>query len=375
MRRVPRDLIAQVGLSRVVFSLRTKSQKVAANRSATMASKLESHWFSLRLQDDLNLGRFFRPSSNAKGLAEHPKISVPTKKDETSITLAQALDLYLRLSGANKSPTFHRGATRAFEILSNLCGNKPVTEYNRSDANKLRDFLISKGMAGTSIVRVIANIKAMFNLATSEMGITPNQAFARLHIDRKAGTYERKPMRIEHLRLVQGKCYEFDDEKRWAVALICDTGLRLGEAMGLAKTDFQIRDGVPVVVIQPHFWRRLKTSSSERIIPLVGSALWASNRILANPNQTKFAFPNYNKRSLTNSNSASAILNAWMNSQIPNCGSIHCLRHTFRDRLRLVECPFEIVNELGGWKTKGIGSQYGDGYTMKILHKWMIQIA
>ena len=207
-----------------------------------MASKLDSYWFSLRLQDDLILGRFFRPSSNATGLAEHPKIPAPAKKDEISITLAQALDLYLRLSGDSKSPTFHRGATRAFEILSKLCGNKPVTEYNRSDANKLRDFLISKGMAGTSIVRVIANIKAMLNFAASEIGIPPNQAFARLYIDRKAGTNDRKPMRIEHIRFLQEKCYEIDDEKRWIVALLCDTGLRLAEAVGLSYRFLNVID-------------------------------------------------------------------------------------------------------------------------------------
>ena len=91
MRRVPRDLIAHVGISRVVFSLRTKSQKVAEIRSATIASKLDSYWFSLRLQDDLILGRFFRPSSKATGLGEHLKITAATKKEENSITLAQVI--------------------------------------------------------------------------------------------------------------------------------------------------------------------------------------------------------------------------------------------------------------------------------------------
>ena len=361
-------------MSRVVFSLRTKSQKIAAIRSATMAAKLDSYWFSLRVQDDLILGRFFRQNSNPGELGEHLKIIVPTKKEGNSITLAQARDLYLRLSGDRKSPTFQRGATRASEILSKLCGNKPVTEYNRSDANKLRDFLISKGMAGTSIVRVIANIKAMLNFAASEMGIPPNQAFARLYIDRKAGTNERKPMRIEDIRFLQEKCYEIDDEKKWIVALICDTGIRLAEAVGLARTDFQMRDGIPVVIIQVHPWRRLKTSSSERIIPLVGSALWASKRILANSNQSKFAFPTYNKRRLSSSNAASATLNKWMNAQVKNCGSVHSIRHTFRDRLRNVECPFEVVNQLGGWATKGVGAQYGEGYSLQILQKWIALI-
>ena len=35
--------------------------------------------------------------------------------------------------------------------------------------------------------------------------------------------------------------------------------------------------------IKPHPWRSLKTASSERIIPLVGSAKWAADQILAHP--------------------------------------------------------------------------------------------
>ena len=38
----------------------------------------------------------------------------------------------------------------------------------------------------------------------------------------------------------------------------------------------------------------LKTASSARIIPLVGSAKWAAERILAQPASSQFAFPNYN---------------------------------------------------------------------------------
>jgi integrase len=27
----------------------------------------------------------------------------------------------------------------------------------------------------------------------------------------------------------------------------------------------------------------------------------------------------------------------------------HCLRHTFRDRLRAVECPMDMIDQIGGW--------------------------
>ncbi len=33
-----------------------------------------------------------------------------------------------------------------------------------------------------------------------------------------------------------------------------------------------------------------------------------------------------------------------------------------RDRLKAVECPAEIIDQLGGWSTAGVGSGYGNGY-------------
>jgi integrase len=70
-----------------------------------------------------------------------------------------------------------------------------------------------------------------------------------------------------------------DDDIRWLVALISDTGMRLSEAVGLRQHDLQLDHEVPHVALVPHATRRLKTDSSERVIPLVGASLWAAQRI------------------------------------------------------------------------------------------------
>ena len=41
------------------------------------------------------------------------------------------------------------------------------------------------------------------------------------------------------------------------------------------------------------------------------------------------------------------------------------LRHTFRDRLRAVECPMDLIDQIGGWKSvSSIGNSYGEGYNL-----------
>ena len=60
-----------------------------------------------------------------------------------------------------------------------------------------------------------------------------------------------------------------DDDLRWLVALLIDSGLRLGEASELSIGDIVINHEIPHVKLRSHLWWRLKTLGSERNIPLV----------------------------------------------------------------------------------------------------------
>ena len=42
-----------------------------------------------------------------------------------------------------------------------------------------------------------------------------------------------------------------------------------------------------------------------------------------------------------------------------------------RDRLRAVECPADIIDQIGGWSRKGVGESYGRGYQVEQLYRWM----
>ena len=145
----------------------------------------------------------------------------------------------------------------------------------------------------------------------------------------------------------------------------------MAEGAGLLRSDFIEQDGILCVNIKPHPWRTLKTTSSARVIPLVGSAKWAVEQILALPDDNKFAFPRYNDGVKTNANSASAALNKWLKTKIGRDYTIHSFRHSMRDRLRAVECPSDLIDQIVGWLTYGVGHGYGKGYTIGILFNWM----
>ena len=180
----------------------------------------------------------------------------------------------------------------------------------------------------------------------------------------------RIPIPADYLKKIQYECVKIDDDMRWLVALISDSGMRLAEATGLLKTDLVLKCDYPYIDLKPHKWRQLKTKNSIRKIPLVGSSLWAAMRILDQSN-SPYAFPRYVDGMICNSNSASAALNKWMKPIVPQNCVVHSFRHSFRDRLRKAGAPTEITDVLGGWAGKSIGQKYGNGYELSVLGKWM----
>tara|TARA_B110000444_G_C18810096_1_gene582096 strand:+ start:337 stop:816 length:480 start_codon:yes stop_codon:yes gene_type:complete len=132
--------------------------------------------------------------------------------------------------------------------------------------------------------------------------------------------------------------------------------------------DIHLDEDVPYIDLKPHPHRRLKTASSKRIIPLTGLSLWAVKRLVcANPDL--YCFPRYTKDNRCHSNSASAAINKWIKTVAGPNDVIHGLRHSFRDRLRAIEAPLDMIDQLGGWSLKTVGQTYGDGYNLKTMSK------
>ena len=168
-RRVPADLTQHYSYPRIVQGLKTKSAHTAKTRALVAAAKLDEYWSHLRMTDPDLIGRnLLRQSIKFYFRNAQPEVSTVSKID---ITLAEAMDTYLTRKGANKGKTFHAAAQRACAYLVEACGAKDLADYTRADALKYRDYLIAKGMAGSSVSRVISSIRAVMNFAISEYAL------------------------------------------------------------------------------------------------------------------------------------------------------------------------------------------------------------
>jgi len=226
-----------------------------------------------------------------------------------------------------------------------------------------------------SVKRNFSTIRSIMNLTIQEHGLDCRNAFSKVYLPELDDVKQRKPIPIEDIRQIQKDCVSYNDEARWLVSLISDTGMRLSEAAGLHVDDIKLDDDVPHIDLKPHPWRRLKTKGSQRQIPLVGASLWAAQRIKADTSNSPYAFPRYTSIRGTNANSASAALNKWLKSRVSEGCVIHSFRHSLRDRLRAVHCPSDLIDQVGGWSTSSVGQGYGDGYKLVLMQGWLERIS
>ena len=364
-RRVPKDVQRFYGSPRVVFSLRTKSVSRAGRQAQKIAAKLEEQWELLRLVHlEARVGNSRIEVSSSQNLLLVDKTPRLTKAAQT----------YLEGKGPNRPKTFRQAVDRAVSNLVEMTGDLPICSYTRSQVNSLRDKLQSSGLAAASIRRQLSTLSALINYVSKELGLDPNPAFSGVIIHELYTHIQKRPsVPLGVIKTVQERCYEMDDEARWAIAMVSDTGLRLSEVLGLVKDDVILHEPVPYLVVRGHPWRRLKTTASSRKVPLVGAALWAAQRA-SGLSPSSFLFPRYCSPHECKGNSASSALNKWLKPMMPEGCVIHSFRHSFRDRLRAVQCPKDIMDRLGGWSVAGIGESYGEGYPIEVLEQWITNI-
>ena len=77
------------------------------------------------------------------------------------------------------------------------------------------------------------------------MGLECSNAFSKTFMPSFSNSEGRQPIPQKIIERIKEECHRLDDDMRWLVALLCDSGLRLGEATGLAKDDLVLDHSIP----------------------------------------------------------------------------------------------------------------------------------
>lgn len=287
--------------------------------------------------------------------------------------LSEAVELYKKIRVPDESSKETANRDTVLKELYSIAGDIPLDQYSRSHVNELVQRFADSGNASLTIRRKLNRVAPVFSFALREYEIEKSSVFEEVHIPNYGkDRTERIPYTTHELGLLREFYLGRDDDIRWISALMQDTGARLSEILGLKRSDIHLDAETPYLQISENELRPLKTAASDRSVPLVGVSLWAAKRVLAEETGL-WAFPRYAKNGKLSNTHASNTQNKSLRTVVPS-KSAHCFRHAMRDRLREVECPEPITDEIGGWSRKSVGAGYGQGYKLTTKMKWMRKI-
>ncbi|WP_407279292.1 tyrosine-type recombinase/integrase [Aromatoleum evansii] len=409
-RSIPHDLANRYPARLIKRNLRTADPLTAAHKVAELDRLYESEWERLRTDprsfpskpprcpeklSDLNtdiaplLSHFvthadpryggFPREDSTFGTGDTYPAEAPvagSHTDPNTDLMSDALRIYLASHHKGDSESLRKASTIAVNGFVAVRGDKPIRSLSRADARAYINTELTRGVTTATVRRRLTALNAIFNAYSQERELERKSPFSGHKIAGEGDDGKKRlPLTVDELKTVQTKCREADDDLRWLVALLSDTGARLAEITGLALDDLKTDAEIPHVVIRPHPWRSLKNKESERTVPLVGVSLWAARRVRKSAKEDqRFAFPRYTTKVACNATAASAALAKWIRTTGMD-HTPHELRHTMRDRLREVQCPESITDAIGGWALKSVGQGYGSGYSLKVMHEWLAKIA
>ncbi|MDB9904534.1 hypothetical protein OAD18_02645 [Oceanospirillaceae bacterium] len=249
-RRVPLDMEGHYASKRIVKSLKTRSKRVALRGSNHISFQLEAYWSSIRIEQ-----------------ITHGLVSAPLDKVTPlgcGYDLLDAKEYYMKLKGKDRGHVFERTVDRNTNYLIEAVGNRDLDEYTSSHGGVFRDFLITKGLAISSIKRVFSSLKPIISLMIQEHGLSASNPLAKRYMPIDPLKNTRLPISLPAIRNIQSLCFDINDDLRWIVAIVSDTGVRLAEACGLERIDVVLDGPIPHIIIRPNECRNTRQSNRHR---------------------------------------------------------------------------------------------------------------
>ena len=246
----------------------------------------------------------------------------------------------------------------------------PLTDITRQDANDLRDHLLER-VSPNSAVRMLGVVRTAINHVIVEHSLTIPNVFTNLKIKGAgASKHDRLPLTDSQLTLLEPAFS--GDAIAWALYVtLRDTGARVSEISGLKVKDCDLV--AKCLHISPTPWRGLKTTNSQRSVPLSAEAAAALAKLARDKDPEAPLFPNYAKD--RGADSCSAMLMKRLRRSIADRKlTMHSLRHRMKDKLRNTGCPEAISLAILGHSTNTVAANYGSGYALEFMREHLERV-
>lgn len=258
--------------------------------------------------------------------------------------------------------------------LSAVTGTTSADQIDVGMARRYRDNRLADVAAGT-VRKELALLRAVWGWAVGEE-LLPANPWDSVRVTRgDSGNEPRLPFTTEQVELIlRGAAALHEPAQRWSWPLGLMLGLRLEEICCLRREDLQERDGVRCVVIAPEaqLAGRLKTRSSERVVPLPAAVLQMGfwDWVMGQRGGYLFDAPSIPAADPRRSHSLSIrnglALRSW--GLTSKRLVFHSTRHTFAKHAVQAGLPDRLIQTLMGHSTgKSMTARYSGSFTIAQL--------
>lgn len=405
-KMIPANLRKIAGKREFLVSLKTDNYEIAIQKYSDVKNKIEyaistmidgtyqntehdfSHYFKIAAANGRTLDCFahavtnpeklsslalqLRKAEESGKLSKHNVLSFINIK-EASIKLSELPAVYIEAKKLELKTRNSREYNRAIDPLKNACKqlikffneDKTLKNITKSDARSFHKHLTQKiyddAIAPNTANKYLTHIRVLIDTYHDHNGLENENVFSGFRFAESSG--QRSPLTSQFIasRWLGNPVFENTAPVlKYMLWAMIDTGCNFKELCGLdPETDIHLDDDIPYIDIRANETRRLKTSFRSRKIPLVGLALEAFKKF-------PLGFQKYN--TVNGPTNASAALNKFLkNNNLfeNNKQSAYSARHCFKDRLRHHNMPAEMQDYLMGHKSPGMGSHYGNGYSLE----------
>lgn len=294
------------------------------------------------------------------------------------------------------------------EVLRWLPSN-PIKRFPSLNAVQAAKMAKRTGLTSTlsvgSINGYMAKLRALMTFAVNEGWIERNPAVGLTVSDPIRERDKRLPFSVQQLRLIfDAPIYQgcVDDEwhyatpgpnrprraRFWIPLIALFSGMRLNEICQLDVADIQNFDGVVCFHVRPDpiatGTKRLKTKSSERIVPVHSLLLGVGFEEYVASRRTQGGAKLFPELRPSATGYYSDSFSKWFRrflvaaeAEAPRT-CFHSFRHCFRDALRHGKVDQEVGLALGGWSSgsgTSVSGAYGEGMPIHLLSEGLARIS
>lgn len=301
--------------------------------------------------------------------------------DSPGLSLNKVLDVYFdKISSQDKIQksddqvrVWKNPKKRAVQNFIKLNGDVPIEKITRQNAITLYHWWLDRinGVKGPSAKPSTAkkdftHLMTLYDEYFRYMGdfdrMNPFRNLIFKNMDNDTGV----PFPTELIKdmFVSKKFLNLNFEARMIFFAFADTGCRPSELCGLDASNIHLDAPVPYIEIKDKENRKLKTNSSNRTIPLVGTALEAFKK-----------FPKGFKKYKLNETSLSQVVNKFLKKnkfKITPKHTFYSLRHSIIDRMEEVGIEEEFRHRILGHALKQ--QKYGDGGSLAYKRQMLQRI-